>query len=229
MVTEVSPPMNYPDKNGRAAGIATALVEQVLTTAGIDYDIRFYPWIRAYNLALEQPNVLIYTIYRNQQRAPLFHWFCPLPDSGNIQLYKLSKHGHIQLGSLAEAKQYRIGATRNGIGHQFLQSKGFDEQQLDISVDEETNIRKLLAGRIDLLLQSEQVLAAHLQQLTIPPSWFEPAILLFERTRFPNCMALSRQTSPVIINKVRRAFELLLSSETAPPQSAPVDKDHQLQ
>ena len=71
VVTEDLYPYNYIE-NGELKGQATEIVVKVLKHAGIDYSIQVYPWARAYNLALNNKNVLIYSIVKIPSREKLF-------------------------------------------------------------------------------------------------------------------------------------------------------------
>ena len=52
-------------RDGKVAGPATELVERSLQRAGLaDHSVQLYPWARAYDLALHEPNVLIFLIAR---------------------------------------------------------------------------------------------------------------------------------------------------------------------
>lgn len=68
VVTEELPPYNM-TLDGKLTGIGTELVEAVMAEAGEAARIQSMPWARAYDTALNSPNVLIYSIARTPQRA----------------------------------------------------------------------------------------------------------------------------------------------------------------
>ncbi|MBI2753183.1 MAG: hypothetical protein HYX46_06665 [Betaproteobacteria bacterium] len=70
-VTETTP-YTY-QKGERVEGTATEVVEKTLQAAGqTDYQVRLYPWARAYDMALKEPNVLIFLIARTPARETQF-------------------------------------------------------------------------------------------------------------------------------------------------------------
>src|SRR3990167_4825058 len=72
-VTETTP-YTY-QKGERVVGTATEVVEKTLQAAGqTDYQVRLYPWARAYDMALKEPNVLIFLIARTPVRESQFKW-----------------------------------------------------------------------------------------------------------------------------------------------------------
>ena len=83
IVTENYPPYNY-QQNDQQLGLPTDIVKMVMDASGLEYEIQFLPWTRAYNMPLEQDNVLIYTIIRTEERESLFHWVVFL---GKVEFY----------------------------------------------------------------------------------------------------------------------------------------------
>jgi polar amino acid transport system substrate-binding protein len=73
VVTEDTFPIQYLEK-GQVLGPATDLVKSVLAEAGLPYSIEVLPWARAYNIALNEPNTMIYSLARTEQREGLFQW-----------------------------------------------------------------------------------------------------------------------------------------------------------
>ena len=61
-------PFGYEDKNGKIVGISTEIVEHLLKDTGIKGNIDLYPWARAYEMALTQKNVLLYTVIKNKEK-----------------------------------------------------------------------------------------------------------------------------------------------------------------
>src|ERR1035437_4785529 len=62
-------------KEGKVIGSATAVVELRLKQACFsNYQISLYPWARAYDMALKEPNVLIFLIARTPAREQQFKW-----------------------------------------------------------------------------------------------------------------------------------------------------------
>jgi len=215
VVTENWPPFNYLDENGNVAGEVTENVKQVLALANVDYALDLYPWSRSYNLAKTNANVLIYSIYRTQHREPYFHWFCPIIKSNGarIYLYKLPTNP-LRLSVLSDAKTLRLGAMRDDNSHQLLKRMGFvDGVNLDVASDEFVNIKKLFAGRIDLIVQSDQAIAYRLKKLGYSVSDVEPVLELHPEDWGKQCMALSLASDEAMIQKISGAFEQWLSQK----------------
>ncbi|MEA2060916.1 MAG: transporter substrate-binding domain-containing protein [Thermodesulfobacteriota bacterium] len=164
VVTEDWPPFNY-EKDGQIAGFATEIVRKTLEKSKLNVSFKIYPWARAYQMALEDKNILIYTISRNKERENHFKWIGPFADR-SIFLYKLSLRQDISIESLEDVKKYKTGLMRKDATHQFFMDKGFLRYtHFEITSKEDHNIKKLLKGRIDLIAGNEIALAYKYREL----------------------------------------------------------------
>jgi polar amino acid transport system substrate-binding protein len=211
VVTEEFPPFSYTE-NGEITGASTEIVRATLAKAGIQANIRVYPWARAYWMASEQKNVLIYTLARTPEREELFKWIGPIVPPIRAALFKLKKRTDIVLTSLDDAKQYDIGVVKNDGGHQILLQYGFEDKKNLFPVTKgEQNIQKLLAERIDLFFSDSLFVMMKTKELGLPVEQIEEVFLAME---VENYMAFSEQTSDELVERVRTAFEQLKADGT---------------
>jgi len=202
VATEHWEPYSYLDKQDNVVkGSATAVVRLVLEKAGIPYDIRVYPWARAYQMAQTKENVLIFAMTRTTVREPLFQWIGQVAKSDNINLYKLKKRKDITVNSLEDVKQYNIGVIRESESAQVLESKGFT--QLTKVNKQANSIKQLELSRIDLLVISETSLVPEFKLANVSVDIVEKVMVLIENRPY---MALSKQTSEVIAQILRKAY-----------------------
>lgn len=206
IVTEEQAPYNYTNRHGEVVGENTKRVKEILTKAGLPFRIVSYPWVRSFTIARDKPRVLIYSIYKNKNRAPLFHWYCPLNKPTSIYLMRLKKNSHLTVNKLSDAKQYRIGVIRRGNLHQYLLNNGFSEdQQLDTTAESITNYRKLFNDRVDFVGQSPTNLPYYLNQLGKSINEVEMVFKLYDQKS--SCLAININTPADIINKIDKAFK----------------------
>jgi polar amino acid transport system substrate-binding protein len=147
VVTETSPYAYLQD--GKPAGPATEIVELSLRKAGLtDYRINVYPWARSYDMALKEPQVLIYLIARTPARESAFKW---VGEFVNIRyhFFRLKERTDIAVRTLDDARAYSVGVVRDDVRHQYLQSKGFTK--LVVSGMPLDNFRKLLNRQVQLV------------------------------------------------------------------------------
>ncbi|KZN45733.1 substrate-binding periplasmic protein [Pseudoalteromonas luteoviolacea] len=207
VVTEEWVPYNYATPQGEIVGRATKKVREVLDLAGIEYDIKLYPWARSMKLTKTQPNTMIYSIYRSSDREDLFEWACPLMRPVRQYLFRLKSRTDIQVDSLEDAKKYVISIVRGSVVHEFLTKNGFEAgTNLDITADPSASQRKLLAGRIDFLLTTEYTMHATLKSIGVNYNVVVPVIEVRNNSDRRACMAFNLNTDKQLIEKVRRAL-----------------------
>lgn len=198
-------------KGDRVAGPATEVVEKTLQAAGLtDYQLKLYPWARAYDMALKEPGVLIYLIARTPVREQQFQW------TGEIMtiqyhLYRLRERTDIHVKTLADAKNYTIGVMRDDVRQQYLQTKGF--YRLAISAQSIDNFNKLIKQQVDLIPLAEVDTSGLCLQAHFNCSDLE-RVLTLDEASVGLYMAYSASTDASIVQKTRAAFEKLKADGT---------------
>ncbi len=213
VVTEHNPPFNYQLRNDKIVGSATNKVLEVLDEAKIDFTLNIYPWARSYKMALSQPNTLIYSIFRNKQREPLFQWVCPLLPGDELYLFSLKKNDAIQLKNIEDLKKYKIGVVREGIDSVYLKSQGFKEgKELYPSSNDGINLKLLLQEKVDLIISGTPSIEKRLKNIS-------QNLSIVRKVSFPElnkdielCMAFSLNTPSHIVDKVRTALHKVNSN-----------------
>ena len=210
VVTEEWPPYNYTDEKGDITGIATETLKAVLAEAEIDYEIEVLSWNRAYKLAKNNSHTLIYTIYRTDNRQADFQWICPIIETNGINIYALKSREDIKLTSLADAKRYVVGTTSRSVVYDFLTLQGFElDKNLDVASDESANIRKLVKGRIDLVIQEEIPFNLRVKNNGMLSSNFKKVFSLFAQQADLSCMAMSLSTPKELVDRIRSALVIV--------------------
>jgi len=193
-------------ENGKVAGVASAVVEAMLQRAGLsDYDLTLYPWARAYNMALQQPNVLIYVIARTPRRETLFHWVGELANI-DYSFYRLRESMDIQVQTLQDAKNYSVGVVRDDMRHEYLQAQGFSK--IIVSATRRDTFKQLLNQQIQLLPMSERDAKLLCQEANIDFASLQKVYTL-DALSTGLYMAYSSSTADDIVARSRTAFASL--------------------
>lgn len=213
IVTEEFPPYNY-TKDGKLKGFSTDIIREVCREVGIhNPDIKVYPWIRAYKLAMENPNTLIFTISRTSVREPLFKWSGALVPVNSYLYAKASNHT-LTINSLAEAKTKRIGTVRGTGRSQYLRSQGFKQGINLFTVNSyEQNFKKLMKGRIDLWAANELNLYYLLtHHYNTSPSVVRRVFKVDTGQQME--MAFGKQTDDRVVNIFKNALQTIKNNGT---------------
>lgn len=209
VVTEHLPPYQINTAAG-PRGFATEIVQQLFKEADQPYHIEFQSWSRAYQLALRDPNVCIYSISKSDERQRLFHWVGAL--SYNITgIYALKNRTDIQLSSLDQARNYTIAVTRDDITHHYLLQHGFKEGKELYVLDTVDSMLQVLVNRpkeIDLVLVNDTILKYRAHEAGMTERQF---VRLLDLPDLPLDfhLACSLKTSPALVAKLRDALNQL--------------------
>ena len=209
IVTESLPPLNY-EENGIVTGFATELVQAILLAAELKAPITLLPWARAYQLTLSQPNTLLYSTTRNAEREALFEWIGPI-SARQIFLYKLKARSDIHLNTIADSAHYRLGLVREMASTKdFLHTYAQADSQLDFAPTVESNLKKLLIGRTDLIISQDWGAAFLMKSQQRRPEELEAVFLLDGSSSY--YLAMNKQSDPALVQKIRKGFEKVQQS-----------------
>ncbi|MBU2707906.1 transporter substrate-binding domain-containing protein [Zooshikella marina] len=211
VVTEDFPPFQYLDKNKKVQGMATEVVRLVLKEAGIKAEIRMYPWARAYKRALQETNVLIYSIARTREREHHFKWIGTITPY-SVYLWKLKKRKDIQIHKIEQAKQYLTGGVPKDVKLDYLLGYGFEVgDHLILSKSDVQNLIMLANERIHLTPFDEIAFSYSVKQLGYDIADFERALYI-EELSSELYMAMSILTPEDLVYTLRKALEKVKGS-----------------
>ena len=213
VVTEDWPPYNYSEQ-GNVTGVVTEVVLAALDRTGLDYTVEVLPWARAYKLARTEPNVMIYTILRLPNRAPLFRWIKLDGLAVEMYMFRPVHRQEIELHDLDDAKKYRVGVTRDTSTHHFLLAHGFrtGKNLFPVRCEQLNTLKsKPETRRVDLTTGDRLSVARVLKEAGLPPDYWVPQLLLFKEDLY---MAFSLKTPAATIERVRQGLEMVRDDGT---------------
>jgi len=171
VLTELSPP-NQTMVNNEVSGSSTELVRMILSKSNLEGDFTLLPWARAYHLAKNQHNALIYSIARTTEREKLFRWIGP------VAVFELgfvtnSYRDDIALATVEQARAYRIAVQRNDIAQTILTEMGFD---VIVTSDIEKSYQLLVTNKIDFVIDDKRLIKNMAKELNLPEDQFKFAL-----------------------------------------------------
>lgn len=201
IMTEDLRPFGYMN-DGRISGVCVEIVREVLKIVGHPDNIAIYPWKRAYHEIQQNSGCILFPIGRNVARENLFEWVGPL--IGNTTWFYKKKGADIEISSIDDARLVdRISVRENYFAHSLLTEKGFDN--LELTRDEILDIRKLEAGRVDLIALGELSLHTLCEKAGVDCNNMEnTGVKLFDSQLY---MAFSKDTPDFEIEKWQKALE----------------------
>lgn len=207
ILTESYPPFNYLENN-TIVGTATEYVVEILKRSNSKLtrnDIQLVPWARAYTETLKDRNTIVYNIGRTQERESLFQWVCPV---GEGQIALIGRRG-ISASTTEAFKGLRIGVLREDLGQQLTQDF-LPEKKLDITNSIESNILKLLNGRVDLIAMELNAFNLAITTKGLSPSQFKAVHIL---QRLPLCIGFNEKADPKLVETFQKTLNDILEEE----------------
>ncbi|MBW2604146.1 MAG: ABC transporter substrate-binding protein [Deltaproteobacteria bacterium] len=205
--TEDSPPGNYLNK-GKIGGLAVDIVHEILARMKLPDNIQVVPWARGFALALNQPNVALFSTTRLPHREKRLKWVGPIY-SQTWGFYG-KKGSDLKINSLEDAKKVaRIGTYYKDAKEQYLKRKGFVNL---VSTNKNiSNIRRLMEGNLDLWVSSDFNMPYLAKQADVDPDQME---LVYAFRNVDNYIAFSVQTPGDIVNTWQQTLDKIKSDGT---------------
>ena len=193
LVTEEYPPVTFM-KDGKPSGLVTDMVREIAARQKIPDTIRLTSWKNAYNMALVQPKVILFSAERTPEREHLFQWVGPVGKNSAI-LYARRGSG-IQIHSLDEAKAVpAIATTTNWFTEQLLKREGF--KNLLSSPDPRSNVRQLMNGEVQLSIFTDITIPAIARDAGYRAQDLEPVFTVGQTYFY---IAMSRDTPSEVVH-----------------------------
>ena len=207
ILTENLPPLNYVD-NGVLVGPSVEIVKEIQKKVGSKEPIQVYPWSRAYKMAEEEENVVLFGMTYTKVRKDKFKWVGPLAVKRDILVAR--KDSGITISSLEDAKEVkRIGILLDDTRGRLLASNGFTN--LEPVSDEQLNAKKLDLGRLDLWAYKIPGLRTVCDLAGVDHTQFKEVYHLRE---IELMIAFSKKTSNTIVKEWQNAFDELTKDGT---------------
>ncbi|MGK9066036.1 substrate-binding periplasmic protein [Stutzerimonas chloritidismutans] len=183
-------------KESAINGIDAEVVAELFKRAGVPYEMTLrFPWSRLQDLAEKTHGFGVFSLSRTPQREPKYKWVGPLSE---IQIVLLkTPESPIQLTSLEDAKQYRIGSKDGSVGSQYLITRGIEVQNSLIDTP-----AKLKSGQFDLWATTNPSGEYEAKQAGVGP-----LVVALTLNRVDLYLALNKDTPDDVVEKLQRTLD----------------------
>lgn len=211
LLTENFPPYNMAvdgknfARDENIKGIAADVIREMFQRAGIDYTLTLrFPWERIYKMALETPGYGVFVTARLPEREELFKWVGPIGPDDWVLLARADST--IQVDSLEQAGQYRIGAYKGDAIAEHLVAQGL---RPTLALRDQINVEKLQNGAIDLWATGDPAGRFLAKQQGVTGL---KRVLRFDSAEL--YLALNRQVSDETVEKLQAALDQMRADGT---------------
>lgn len=142
----------YTSEHMEGYGFITEIVTEVCREMNIQPEYRFFPWRRCYTSVLSGKIWGAFPYSYTEERAKEVFFSEPVGESKTVFFYYKEKKCDYE--TLADLKSCKVGGVVGYFYEEALKKAGLD---VDYAPDEASAVRKLFAGRTDLLPLNELV------------------------------------------------------------------------
>jgi len=201
LYTEQYPPLTFRNTNGELTGFGTDVVNEIMKRTGQLEPIKLSNWSNGYDLALNNPNVCLFTMDRTTLRQNLFQWVGPI---GTNTTWFYTKAGSgITITSIDNAKTLSsVGTVTSWFSDQHLRSLGFNN--LVSNSDPKVMAKKLMDGEIAAFVCSGVTFGDILKEIGYQFSSVVPAFSLMSSDYY---ISFSKNTPASITTQWQNALE----------------------
>lgn len=212
LVSEEMKPFSFM-QDGALRGFAAEIIEAALAGAGLEHSIEVLPWTRAYDRALKDKGVFIFSMVRTPERENKFVWVHPLAPA-RICLFRLASREDLATVGKQGLAGWRVAAIRGYFTVEILTQWGVPASKITLFADhrKEALFEHMELGRSDFFLGDPLIFATDVEEaakkrLFIPHG---------EHIRVSDYyLAANPATDPEVIARVRAAMSRLFDTGEA--------------
>jgi len=206
-LTEEYYPYNF-SANGTIQGLSADLLRLIWHKMGVpEQPITILPWARAYEETLLDPGTVLFSMARTPEREHLFRWVGPI-DTVRFVLFALASNP-LRLEDATGLDHLSVGTVRGDVADLSLRALR-RPIRIEPVADMKQNLRKLDAGRLDLVAYEERSMRSMLAEQGLDPERYKSVFLLKETDI---CYALHYTTSPALVIRFQQALDAIRASE----------------
>lgn len=207
ILTENYPPLSY-EENGVVTGYGAEVVAAIQKELKTNATPVIMSWDEAYNRALNEENVVLFTMEKTPERELQFNFIGPL-GANTAYFYALASNP-IELANLeAAAKVKAVTTTTKWFTEQFLKERGFNN--LVSKADPIDNLKMVMNKEADLGVFTDVTFPQLCKEAGVAPDSLKPVLQLMQSEYY---IAISKATDPKIVQAWEKAFATLQQNGT---------------
>ncbi|MDY0362631.1 MAG: transporter substrate-binding domain-containing protein [Desulforegulaceae bacterium] len=155
------PPYYMVDTNGETKGLFSDVIGIIAKKLNLDVKYLGYSWSGSLNAVKEGKADAIIPVSKSPEREKYINFFDNIIANEKIAFFVLKQSKIKFEGNFENIKNYKIGVVKN-----YYYGKKFDSCNClvkDVSYNEEELIKRLIAGRTDIIVGDEFVILYHLK------------------------------------------------------------------
>jgi len=205
ILTAFEPPTNFLENDEIVGGTTVDIVNEMIKLSSEDIVIEYLPWARAYNVALTESNIMLFTAGKTQEREDLgFHFIGPVATRKHSLL--ALKESNIKISEFEDLKNYVVAGLNGDWRLKHIEDSGITVDSLD---NHEQSYKKLALGRADIVITSDLESLALAEIVELKPADLDMIWTIEEAHSY---IIISNGTSPEEVEKWRVLFQQVVDS-----------------
>ena len=207
--TEEYPPYNM-TQNGETTGIAVDMLAAILEHADTETtvsDVKVTPWARGYATAQRQPNTVLFSTTRTQQREDKFVWVGPIVPT---RIGVIGKKNGPAITGVADLADTKTATIRDDVAEQLLLKKGLSQSAIHAVANQNAIVNLLERGRVQYWAYETNVARYILKQRGVAGAYETKHVLEESKLYY----AFHPDSDPDAIAAFRDAFRAVKGSDT---------------
>ncbi|RDE19434.1 hypothetical protein DV711_11100 [Motiliproteus coralliicola] len=201
LLSTEEPPTNF-TYAGNFTGTTTEMVREIRKRLGWSAKVEVYPWSRAYQIALNAPDVLVFTVGKTAEREQAGFTFIGPVSTRKHGVFSRIDQAVSDFDAMKDSQE-PVAVMRGDWRAKYLAGEGFSV--LDMN-NHAQGFRMLMNGRINYWLSSDLEAPMTARSLGYRMADIKMVKLIRESGSY---MAFSPGTNPELIQKWRGAFKEL--------------------
>lgn len=212
--TEFYGAANRRAETGDIVGSLADTVRQILGEANLSHEIKLVPWNRAFQLATQFDNTLIYAVLREPSREQQFHWLVPVLET-DLYLYGRASETRAIDRAMIKSGQIKGVCMLGQVTCSMLAGLGIPANMMVEVKDDHTKTTKVVAAsRADVLIAQSPSGYPFLDHADGRKRQFKALFKLAEKQRF--YLAAGKQVKSSVVQAVREAYLRLYKAGKLP-------------
>lgn len=209
--SEIAAPFYFLNDKNEPQGANFDLAQALITQADLQATVEHMPWARAVYEVTNHPDVVLLSVLKTAKRQNQFQWLGRI-HSAKASLMSLESRKDIQITSIEQAKQLRVGTIRGYGSATYLQDNGFIEHSnLTLVANSAQLWTMLFKKRIDLVLSNPSTAKYEIMNADLSANGFK-SIYQIDALSVDLQMATGKMTSEPVVNKLKAGIETLKAS-----------------
>lgn len=179
-VGEETVPLLYENAQKSKEGALVDLAIALSIFTGHESTFEILPWARAYEIALQKPNVILISVLKTPQRKKKLQWIGKVLQA-EAHLIALKERTGINIKHIDQTNNYVLSTVRGYAAAKYLLRQGFSEKYNLVLTSHQSQIWRLLYNRrVDLVLANLKLGRFEAKYIGLDPSLMESKLQILE-------------------------------------------------